>query len=585
MKNVTYRLTLKKLWKFIRNLRWALLLACVLAIIKGLSGLGLVAVSRWLLNNYQVLTSQILFTLYGIIIAFLILYIAIIYYRSYLPVYISSNAVKEMRRDLYYHLQRLSADFYAQHKTGEIVSRITNDISITQFLFSAVLINVCFDFFTIAAGVIYLLLSYPIEISLPVLGVCVIYMITIRIFLPKVKDISVAVQEELGKIAGDVSEKVMGMKVLQSFTHEEIASHGLGDKLEAHYFVTMKMGKLQSWFSTINQMLPEAARLLIVVIGIYLMLAARLTMGDITGLMLILGHLLFSFQRSAETSLNIGTGIGALDRVFDFFDAQPIVREIKNPVKLEELAGEIRYDNVSFSYPFNEGSMVLHNISLIIPAGSRVAFAGPSGAGKSTMMDLLSRFYDPAAGTIYIDDIDIKKLKLNTLRKNIGIVMQDTVLFSGTVADNIRIGNPKASDEEVQEALKNASAWDFVAEMKDQMYSYIGERGVTLSGGQRQRLAIARIFLKNPRILVLDEATSALDSESEYFVQQAILNLMKGRTTLMIAHRLSSVKDVDRVYVIEAGKIVEQGSMDELLESDGTFKKLYERQSLSLTDS
>jgi ABC-type multidrug transport system fused ATPase/permease subunit len=347
----------------------------------------------------------------------------------------------------------------------------------------------------------------------------------------------------------------------------------------------MKMGKLQSWFSTINQMLPEAARLLIVVIGIYLMLAARLTMGDITGLMLILGHLLFSFQRSAETSLNIGTGIGALDRVFDFFDAQPIVREIKNPVKLEELAGEIRYDNVSFSYPFNEGSMVLHNISLIIPAGSRVAFAGPSGAGKSTMMDLLSRFYDPAAGTIYIDDIDIKKLKLNTLRKNIGIVMQDTVLFSGTVADNIRIGNPKASDEEVQEALKNASAWDFVAEMKDQMYSYIGERGVTLSGGQRQRLAIARIFLKNPRILVLDEATSALDSESEYFVQQAILNLMKGRTTLMIAHRLSSVKDVDRVYVIEAGKIVEQGSMDELLESDGTFKKLYERQSLSLTDS
>jgi ABC-type multidrug transport system fused ATPase/permease subunit len=395
-----------------------------------------------------------------------------------------------------------------------------------------------------------------------------------------VRDVSVKVQQELGKIAGDISEKVGGMKVLQSFTYEEIASHGFGDKVDTHYSVTMRMGKIQSWFSAINQILPESARLLIVVIGIYLMSAARLTMGDITGLMLILGHLLFPLQRSAETSLQIGTGIGALDRIFDFFDTQPIVQETKNPEKVEELIGGIRYDNVSFSYPLNNGSSVLNNISLDVPAGSRVAFAGPSGAGKSTMMDLLSRFYDPTEGAIYIDEIDIKQLKLNVLRKNIGIVMQDTILFSGTVADNIRIGNPQASDEEVQKALQNASAWDFVTEMKDGMYSYVGERGITLSGGQRQRLAIARIFLKNPRILILDEATSALDSESEYFVQLAIQNLMKGRTTLMIAHRLSSVKDVDRVYVLEGGRIVEQGSMDELITSNGTFRKLYDRQNL-----
>ena len=216
---------LNNLWKFVRNLRWALLLACILAIIKGLSGLGFVAISRWLLNNYQILPSQNLITVYSLIVVFLLSYVLIIYYRSFLPVYISSNAVKDMRLELYQHLQRLSADFYAQHKTGEIVSRMTNDISITQFLFSAVLINVCFDVFTIIGGVIYLLFSYPLEISLPVLGVCIIYMVTIRIFLPKVEDISVEVQEELGKIAGDVSEKVMCMKVLQSFTHEEIAGH------------------------------------------------------------------------------------------------------------------------------------------------------------------------------------------------------------------------------------------------------------------------------------------------------------------------------------------------------------------------
>ncbi|MCK4295114.1 MAG: ATP-binding cassette domain-containing protein, partial [Candidatus Marinimicrobia bacterium] len=260
------------------------------------------------------------------------------------------------------------------------------------------------------------------------------------------------------------------------------------------------------------------------------------------------------------------------------------VGEAKNIVRPESLKGRIEYRNISFNYPLNEDSLVLNDVSFVIDEGSRVAFVGPSGAGKSTMMDLLSRFYDPIVGTILIDGVDIRKMPLKFIRENIGIVMQDTILFSGTIADNIRMGKPGASAEEVVEALKNAYAWEFVKEMKYGINGVVGERGVTLSGGQKQRLAVARVFLKNPKILILDEATSSLDSESEFFVQQALHSLMQGRTTLVIAHRLSTVKDVDYIYVIENGKITEHGSMTDLLSKEGTFKRLYDKQNLSFIE-
>jgi len=560
------------------------MLACLFAVLKSISGLGLVAVSRWLLNNYQNLSKHELTMIYTSIFVFLTLFIVIIYFRVYLPVYISSNVIREMRHQLYRHLQRLSADFYVQHKIGEIVSRMTNDITMAQLLFSTVMINIMFDIITLTVAISYIVFTYPFQIYLPVIGICAVYGSLVRIFLPKIRTISRQVQEEMGKITGDVSEKIVGMKVLQSFTQEKVASHEMDERLESHYFETLKMAKFQAFFSSFSQFLPSFARFLVIAIGIYLMIGSKMTMGDITGLILILGHVFFPLNRSAETTVQIGTSIGSLDRVFDFFDAQPTVGEARNIVRPESLKGRIEYRNISFNYPLNEDSLVLNDVSFVIDEGSRVAFVGPSGAGKSTMMDLLSRFYDPIAGTILIDGVDIRKMPLKFIRENIGIVMQDTILFSGTIADNIRMGKPDASTEEVVEALKNAYAWEFVKEMKYGINGVVGERGVTLSGGQKQRLAVARVFLKNPKILILDEATSSLDSESEFFVQQALHSLMQGRTTLVIAHRLSTVKDVDYIYVIENGEITEYGSMADLLSKEGTFKRLYDKQNLSFIE-
>ena len=226
----------------------------------------------------------------------------------------------------------------------------------------------------------------------------------------------------------------------------------------------------------------------------------------------------------------------------------------------------------------------MKNILFSINAGAHVAFVGPSGAGKSTMMDLISRFYDPSEGDILIDRVNIRKMSLEFLRRNIGIVMQDTILFSGAIAENLRIGKPDATDEEVIEALNNAYAWEFVNRMSHGINSFVGERGITLSGGQKQRLAIARVFLKDPKILILDEATSALDSESEYYVQQALQKLTQGRTTLIIAHRLATIKNVEHIYVLDKGEIVEHGTESELLNRNEIFKKLYEKQTLAFDE-
>ncbi|UCD39055.1 MAG: ABC transporter ATP-binding protein [Fidelibacterota bacterium] len=547
-----------------------------------MSGLGLAAVSRWLLNNYQSLSTQELFRIYGGITLFLVLLLITTYFRVYFPAYIASSVIRRMRRQLYRHLQRLSADFYAQHQTGEVVSRLTNDITLAQLLYSNVIINAIFDAIILSTAAIYLVLSYPFAAYAPILGTCIVYGVLMSFFLPRMRTRSRQVQEEMGKITSEVSEKIVGMKVLQSFTHEEIAGNVVDERLESHFFESLRMARLQSLFSAVGQTLPEFAKLLVIALGIYLILQARMTVGDIAGMILVLGHIFFPLRRTASMTAEIGTSIGSMDRILEFFDAQPSVTEAAEVVSLPSLSGRVEYRNVSFSYAQDGESRVLHRISFEVEPGSQIAFVGPSGAGKSTIMDLLSRFYDPGEGQILIDGVDIREMSLEFLRKHIGIVMQDTILFSGTIAENVRLGNPEATDAEVKEALENAYAMEFVTKMSGGINSRIAEQGKTLSGGQRQRIALARMFLKDPRIIILDEATSALDTESEQYVQQAFHGLKSGRTTLMIAHHFATVKDVEYIYVVEEGRIVEEGTMMELMEAGGVFRNLYDSQSAML---
>jgi subfamily B ATP-binding cassette protein MsbA len=573
---------LPSLWRFIRPLKWVLALACLLAALKALGGLGLAATSRWLLNHFQDLSGRELMIIYGGIGVFLVLLLVTTYFRTYLPAYIASSVIKGMRHRLYRHLQRLSADFYAQHKTGEVVSRVTNDITLAQLLYSNVIINAIFDAITLSTATIYIVLTFPFIVFAPILGTCLVYGILMSLFLPQMRTRSRQVQEELGKITSEVSEKIVGMKVLQSFTHEEIAGNVVDERLESHFFESLRMARLQSLFAAIGQTLPEFAKLLVVALGIYLIFQARMTVGDVAGMILVLGHVFFPLRRTASMTAEIGTSIGSMDRILEFFDAQPSVVESREATVPSHLEGHVEYRDVSFSYSGDGPHRVLHNISFLVKPGSQVAFVGPSGAGKSTIMDLLSRFYDPAEGQICIDRVDIRTMSLESLRKNIGIVMQDTILFSGTIAENVRLGNPDASDHDVLEALASAYALEFVEKMPDGFKSSIAEQGKTLSGGQRQRIALARMFLKNPRIIILDEATSALDTESEQYVQQALNKLRAGRTTLMIAHHFTTLKDVEYIYVIDRGRIVEQGTMADLLAVGGVFRKLYESQSAML---
>jgi subfamily B ATP-binding cassette protein MsbA len=573
-----------RLWRFIRSLRWLLLLACLLATVKTLVSIGFAAGSRWLLNNHNDLSESQINLIYITLAVVFVLFAFVIYFRVYLPVFISSNVMKKMRLDLYRHLQRLSADFYVQHKTGEILSRMTNDLTEARLVFSEIIINVTFDFMSVVAATAYIVLTYPAEIYWPVLVLGLVYGLLIKLLFPKLRHGSKQVQAELGRMTGDVSERIVGMKVLQSFTQEDAASELVDSRLESHYTHTIRMAKLQSFMSAVVQFMPELVRVLVVVIGIAFISSSTMTVGDITGLILVLSPIFFSIRRTGETSAQLSTSIGALDRVFDFFDAQPSVEDVKKPVLPSHINGNIVFQNVSFHYPLDSETTVLEDISFSIEAGKQVAFVGPSGAGKSTMMDLISRFYDPASGKILVDDYDIRELYLKFLRQNIGIVMQETILFSGTIADNMHIGKPDAMEAEIITALKNAYAWEFVSHMSDGINSYVGERGVNLSGGEKQRLAIARVFLKNPRILILDEATSALDADSEYYVQEALNGLMQDRTTLIIAHRLSTVKDVDTIFVIEDGRITDQGTHTELLSRSTVFKSLYEKQSLAFED-
>ncbi len=570
---------IRRLFGYLRLQYGVFIVAALFAFTKALLALGLVAISRWLLNSYGDLEEIISLKNILLLTLMLVVFLIVIYYRVYLPVYLSSGIIREMRHELYRHLQRLSADFYSRHKTGEIISRITNDITMAQLLFSTVVINSIFDITTLAVALVYVMFTYPFMVYLPVIVVSILYGVLMRVFLPRIRVYSQDVQYRLGDITGEVTERVMGMRVLQSFTHEDYAGQVVDEKLDLHYSASLKLAKSQSAFSALAQFLPEVARLAVIIIGVIAVARAELAVGDIAGMILVLGHVFFPLKRSATTTAEIGTSIGALDRVFEFFDAQPTVKDSDNPVDLTEPQGNIKFLDVSFNYE-NSGpdTPVLKNVSFSVKAGSQVALVGPSGAGKTTIVDMLSRFYDPQEGTIYIDDIDIRDIAIPSLRKCIGVVMQDTYLFSGTIADNLTIGNPEASETDIIAALKHANAWEFVAQMPNGVHSPISESGASLSGGQKQRLALARVFLKDPKILILDEATSALDADSESKIMAALNQLKQNRTTIMISHRLTRLDEFDQIMVVERGRIVEVGQLEQLLELDGTLANLYRKQ-------
>lgn len=479
----------------------------------------------------------------------------------------------DMRRDAYGHLQRLSDTYFNNTKIGQIMGRITNDLfDVTEFA------HHCPEEFFIAF--IKTIISFVILANINLWLTLIIF-----IFVPVMLFVCIAINSRLralqrnqriqiGEINAAIEDSLLGQKVVKAFTNEELEEQKFAKNnlklmdIKKDFYVCM------SWFHTSIKMFDAIMYLTVVVAGSLFLLKGHIVAGDLVAYLLYVTTLIATVRRIVEFTEQFQRGITGIDRFLQIMDADIDIFDEPGAIDLEDTKGDISFTDVSFEYP-DDHNQVFEHLNLNIKAGEKVAFVGPSGGGKTTLCNLIPRFYDTTCGTITLDGKNIKDYTLKSLRKNIGIVQQDVYLFSGTVYENIVYGRPDATMEEVVEAAKKAGAHEFVSELKNGYDTYIGERGVKLSGGQKQRISIARVFLKNPPIIILDEATSALDNESEYLVAKSLERLSEGRTTLTVAHRLSTIRNADRIMVLTSEGIVEEGSHNQLIEQGGIYYNFY----------
>jgi subfamily B ATP-binding cassette protein MsbA len=499
------------------------------------------------------------------------------YLRTYMLGLVGEGVVADLRKGLFKHLMSLDIRFFESRKTGEITSRLTSDISTVQGAVSQALAQFINQLITLIGGVIVIFVLNA-KLTLVMLSIIPAAIIAGAYFGRKLRNISTRYQDKVAEANASADEAISGIRVVKSFTAEALESKRYSNLIADSYKVALRRAQVRALF------VPSILLAMFTGIGIVLWYGSRLILlgelqwGDFISFMLLTVMVAGSIGTFTGLYSQLQESLGASKRIFDLLDLQSDLPEAVSPTPLAQIKGKVVFDKVSFRYGDRGEAWILHHLNLQANPGEVVALVGPSGAGKSTLVALIPRFYDPVEGRILLDGTDIRELSLEDLRSHIGIVPQETQLFSGSIEENIRYGRPSASNDEVIDAARAANAHTFITEFPDGYKTIIGERGVKLSGGQRQRVAIARALLKNPRILILDEATSSLDSESEALVQEALEVLMKGRTTFVIAHRLSTIRNADKILVLDDGKIIQQGNHAELLEQGGLYKELHEKQ-------
>lgn len=496
------------------------------------------------------------------------------YYMADMGHVMGAKIETDMRRDAYNHLQQLSDTYYNNTKVGQIMGRITNDLfDVTEFahhcpeeFFIAGIKTVIS--FVILAG-INLPLTLIIFLCVPVMiGVCMTLNFRMRGAFRKQRN-------QIGELNARIEDSLLGHKVVKAFTNEEIENQKFEQDNGSFLGIKKLTYRYMAAFQTTVKLFDGIMYLLVLVAGGIFMIEGRIAPGDLVAYMLYVTTLIATIRRIIEFAEQFQRGMTGIERFLQIVDADIDIFDEPDAVELKNPQGNIVFENVSFEYP-DDHNKVFSGLQLQIKAGEKVAIVGPSGGGKTTLCNLIPRFYDVSKGRITLDGEDIKHFTLKSLRSSIGIVQQDVYLFSGTIFENIVYGRPGAGREEVIEAAKRAGAHEFIMGLKDEYDTYVGERGVKLSGGQKQRISIARVFLKNPPIIILDEATSALDNESEFAVAQSLSRLSEGRTTLTIAHRLSSIRSSDRILVLTEQGIVEEGNHEELLSKKGMYYHFYE---------
>ncbi|MDD4527873.1 MAG: ABC transporter ATP-binding protein, partial [Candidatus Margulisbacteria bacterium] len=496
-------------------------------------------------------------------------------FQTYLMAYISNRITIDLRVDFFRHIQSLSLDFYEKYRTGDITSRVFSDVGMIESVICASFASIIPQALTFI-GILGYLLFINYKLTLLMFVVLPFFFYLIEMFGRRTRRYSSKIQRKSADIFSVLQESLAGVRIVKAFSMENESLKRFTRENERNFKFAMKNVRIAALQEPVFGFLQFIAIVVIFWYGFTQVVVGQMELSQliafITGIFLLVDPII----TLSKVYSKIQQSLASAERVFQVMDIIPTVQDKKNAIELDKLDGKIEFKNVSFSYNDGDG-IVLKNMSVVINPGETVALVGPSGSGKTTFINLVSRFYDVNEGALLIDDIDIRDIKKSSYINFLGIVPQETILFRGSVENNIAYGKPGATREEVVKAAQVANAEEFILKMKNKYVTRIGEKGQKLSGGQKQRMAIARAVLKNPKILILDEATSSLDNESEQLVQDALDKLMKNRTTLVIAHRLSTIINADRILVIVKGEIAEQGTHEELLTNNGMYKKLYEK--------
>lgn len=567
-------------WRYMKYARpyWPL---CVVSIVCGVIKFSLALLLPYSLGKVvkdvfqseltaDEMSKSLSFTL-GLLIVGFVLRFPITYLRTYYAELAGNRTIFDVRTDLYRHIQRLSIAYHANRRTGVTISRLINDINAAQGILDRGVITLIIDFLFLI-GVVTLLVLIDWRLACASLVTLPLYCVAIIVLNPKMRETAADVQEQVSEMSGEVTEKLAGLSVVHAFVREKTEELHFFKRHREYFSKVMTKTRIQSVQMAATEFLTAAGPLVVIGYGGYRVMQDPLFVEEFIWFYGFISHLYLPTRRLADSSMLVQERLAGMDRVFEVFDEEPDIQDAQGAKRLLLPQGQIDFKNVSFGY-YAE-TPVLHDVTFSVQPGESVAFVGRSGAGKSTLINLVPRFYDIDSGEICVDGTNIKNLQIKSLREHIGMVLQDSILFSGTIRENILYGKRNAAEAEMLRAAQMAHVDEFVNELPEMYETLIGERGVKLSGGQKQRISIARAFLRDPRILILDEATSSLDSHAENVIQEALADLMEGRTTLVIAHRLSTIVDCDRVIVLEDGRIVQSGTHDSLIRIEGPYQAL-----------
>ncbi|MBP1083737.1 ABC transporter ATP-binding protein [Bacillus capparidis] len=577
---------IRRYLEFVKPYKWQIAFTILIGIVKFSIPLAMPLLLKYVVDDIiggdgssSGKTASLL-TVMGIMFAvFLILRPPVEYYRQYYAQWTGNKILYDLRNLLFDHIQKLSLRYYANTRAGEIISRVINDVEQTKNFVIIGLMNVWLDMVTILIAIV-IMLTLDVKLTLISIILFPLYVLSVKYFYGRLRILTRDRSQALAEVQGHLHERVQGMPVIRSFAIEDYEQKQFDE--ENRNFLDRATDHT-SWnaktFAVVNT-ITDLAPLIVIAVSGYIVINGNLSVGTMVAFVGYIERMYNPLRRLINSSTTLTQSIASMDRVFEFIDEPYDLTDKPNALKADHISGEVEFKEVSFQYDKNEAP-VLDGLSLHVKRGETVALVGMSGGGKSTLVSLIPRFYDVTSGSITVDGVDVRDYEAKSLRNQVGMVLQDTFLFSDSIRSNITIGKPDATEEEIIAAAKAANAHEFISKFPLGYDTKVGERGVKLSGGQKQRISIARVFLKNPTILVLDEATSALDLESEHYIQEAMEKLAMDRTTFIVAHRLSTITHADKIVVIEDGKIVESGSHEELMRKPGAYQHLFTIQTLN----